>query len=375
MAWLRGLLLLLVMLVSALVGSVALLPPLLLLLPIPGARPLFHFLASTVAEQWFLLVSLMLETVGGLSCRVWLPEGCDIPADRAFIISNHRTRIDWMLAWPVLARLPGRHLHKLRIALRADMKHLPAFGWAMQYFRFLFIERSTPAQALSAMRASAGYFADHGETTSVFIFPEGTDLSASGVKRSHAFSEERGLPKLNHVLWPKPSGTRVLLERLAPSVDRIWDLTMGYKDYTPGERPSEKSLLRGRVPREIHVLIEPIRKDAVPMADEAAFKNWMNDRFTAKEKKLADFYGRQDDVGFAANGRVVPLPMPVISYLGAVAFWVLLGAPWMYYCATSWWVFLESVAVVVLYIVARTQGGLDRWLIGSTPPRPKTTRE
>lgn len=45
-----------------------------------------------------------------------------------------------------------------------------------------------------------------GCTPSIFLFPEGTDLSESNKIKSNTFARENNLPLLEYVLYPKPSG-------------------------------------------------------------------------------------------------------------------------------------------------------------------------
>jgi 1-acyl-sn-glycerol-3-phosphate acyltransferase len=57
--------------------------------------------------------------------------------ERGFWICNHRTRIDWMLLWNLAFRTAT--LHHLRIVLKAPLRQIPIFGWAMQHFTFIFL--------------------------------------------------------------------------------------------------------------------------------------------------------------------------------------------------------------------------------------------
>lgn len=59
--------------------------------------------------------------------------------ERALWIANHRTRIDWMLMWSVALRTGT--LASLRIILKAPLRKIPIFGWAMQHFIFVFLVR------------------------------------------------------------------------------------------------------------------------------------------------------------------------------------------------------------------------------------------
>jgi lysocardiolipin and lysophospholipid acyltransferase len=57
--------------------------------------------------------------------------------ERAIWICNHRTRIDWMLLWSLAFRT--RTLDQLHIVLKGPLRKAPIFGWAMQFFLFIFL--------------------------------------------------------------------------------------------------------------------------------------------------------------------------------------------------------------------------------------------
>jgi lysocardiolipin and lysophospholipid acyltransferase len=52
--------------------------------------------------------------------------------EKAIIIMNHRTRLDWMYYWSVIMR-QGK-LQKEKIILKNELKHIPGAGTA--YWRF-----------------------------------------------------------------------------------------------------------------------------------------------------------------------------------------------------------------------------------------------
>lgn len=57
--------------------------------------------------------------------------------ERAFWLSNHRTRIDWMLLWCLGTRTGS--LDRLKIVLKDQLRSIPIFGWAMQHMSFIFL--------------------------------------------------------------------------------------------------------------------------------------------------------------------------------------------------------------------------------------------
>ncbi|CAF0997868.1 unnamed protein product [Didymodactylos carnosus] len=59
--------------------------------------------------------------------------------ERTIVILNHRTRLDWMFIWVPYSRFES--LKKLKIVLKAELKHIPGPGWAMQHSGFIFLQR------------------------------------------------------------------------------------------------------------------------------------------------------------------------------------------------------------------------------------------
>ena len=80
------------------------------------------------------------------------------------------------------------------------------------------------------------------------------------------------------------------MQSLGSSIDAIYDLTLGYVDR--GERPSEMSILRGKLPQKIHCHAKLYEAAEVPTSEEGLSK-WLTDRFDEKEAALAQFYAQQ----------------------------------------------------------------------------------
>ena len=73
------------------------------------------------------------------------------PRERALLLANHRTRLDWMLLASWLAR--RSQLWQLKIALKSDLRWWPLHGPAMQLFGFIFMARSWTHDAAQLQRA------------------------------------------------------------------------------------------------------------------------------------------------------------------------------------------------------------------------------
>lgn len=225
------------------------------------------------------------------------------------IIVNHHSRVDWLFLMPFLAR--SSLLLRMRFVLKDILRKVPIIGWGMESMRYLFLSRSweTDEDYLEQMLR---YMMKSGESQTVLIFPEGTDLSASNRARSQAYAQRTGMPIFHHVLNPRTTGLVALIRMFgAGNVEEVIDLTLGYTYYAPGERPAEMCLVNGRCPRKVHLLIHLYRFGTVmdqaganslesvsvaPRAEEA-FATWVHERFMEKEQLLSRFY-RTSPVGF-----------------------------------------------------------------------------
>jgi hypothetical protein len=52
----------------------------------------------------------------------------------------------------------------------------------------------------------------------------------------------------------------------------IHDITIAYRDFQKGERPSELGLLLGRFPKEVHLFVRRYRLEEVPCSSEMELK-------------------------------------------------------------------------------------------------------
>eukprot|EP00638_Chattonella_subsalsa_P000833 CAMPEP_0117746638 /NCGR_PEP_ID=MMETSP0947-20121206/8058_1 /TAXON_ID=44440 /ORGANISM="Chattonella subsalsa, Strain CCMP2191" /LENGTH=308 /DNA_ID=CAMNT_0005563985 /DNA_START=522 /DNA_END=1445 /DNA_ORIENTATION=+ len=240
---------------------------------------------SLIAACWFSASCFSLEKWCGIKLKFC---GDNVPfAENCLIISNHRTRIDWMFLWCLCLRYG--HLSKLKIVLKDPLKSIPGFGWAMQMFLFVFLKRNDRQRDLRHIRQVLKYAVDHKEPPTLLLFPEGTNISPENLERSHAYAEKKGLTKYNYVLHPKVSGWVESINTLRPSLDAVYDITIAYVDYQPGERPSEKSMFKGRFPREVHIHIARHTIQSIPI-EKDQLEKWCKDSFDSKENQLEYFY-------------------------------------------------------------------------------------
>ena len=177
---LRGLALVGGMTLSAFVGSFFLiLPAIIVLLPISGARGVYRWWVGATAAAWLTLAAALLEYIGG--SRIVLTG--ELPTARtSLLIANHHCRLDWMFVWCVCVR--ARTCSTLRIVLKEQLKSAPFFGWAMQAFGFIFLKRNARATDVARIERTLRYVASQARcAATLLLFPEGTDLSDANLAR------------------------------------------------------------------------------------------------------------------------------------------------------------------------------------------------
>lgn len=137
----RGFLVLLGLIMSASCGIFGIVVPSLVFLLISPSIP--RSTASAASHVWHTFATFLLEYIGGVQVKFLCPisqqERLLQTKQSSIVISNHRTRIDWMFLWCLFLRMEV--LHQLRVILKDGLRKIPIFGWAMQFFRFIFLVR------------------------------------------------------------------------------------------------------------------------------------------------------------------------------------------------------------------------------------------
>ena len=374
-----GPLLLLLMVLTAVVG-VLLMWAVSVPLHILGAKAASRRWSYLVGGLWLGNAAGMLEALG-TKIVVTGGNALDAAEESAIIICNHHTRIDWMFLWCLARRLGC--LQTLKIVLKAPLKKAPFLGWAMQFMQYCFLERDWAVDAPYLTDQITHYSNNQSDTGRfhLLIFPEGTDLSTNNLRRSHDFSAKRGLATYEHVLHPRTKGFEHVIETAAGHVGSVWDCTMGYVYFAEGERPSEKSLFSGRLPREVHLRLRKYPLTAVTShssppgvgggrGDEGVggAAGWLRARFAEKEALLSQFAkaGRFDDgddvdVDDAEDNEDAEARRPSYALVFAFFFVMLVGLGLgLWY---TWEVRLYLLAVAVVSGIATGLGGIDRWMI------------
>nr|CCA27281.1 lysocardiolipin acyltransferase putative [Albugo laibachii Nc14] len=255
---------------------------------------LYRQASHTVQWMWMGLVVMLIKNLFQTQFLFFGDESTKenekkMKSERAFWLSNHRTRIDWMLLWSLAFEIGI--LGQLKIVLKDTLRKIPVFGWAMQHFLFIFLRRNwdEDKKQLSSLLPFLGSYESD---SSYLFFPEGSDLSERNVEKSNAFAKSRNLEPRKYTLHPRTNGFTFIFDKVHSKLDALYDITMLYIDHTNGERPSEVSLLSGRMPRAVYFYIERVPLDSLEseIGNNERMSTSIESKFQRKESILKTFY-------------------------------------------------------------------------------------
>ncbi|XP_075391448.1 lysocardiolipin acyltransferase 1 isoform X3 [Tenrec ecaudatus] len=271
---------------------------------------------------------------------------------------NHRTRMDWMFLWNCLMRYSYLRLEK--ICLKASLKSVPGFGWAMQAAAYIFIQRKWKDDK-SHFEDMIDYFCHIREPLQLLIFPEGTDLTENSKARSNDFAEQNGLQKYEYVLHPRTTGFTFVVDRLreGQNLDAVHDITVAYPHSIP---QTERHLLNGSFPQEIHFHVHRYPIDALPHSKEE-LQLWCHKRWEEKEERLRAFYQGDKNFNFTGQSAVPPCKSELrvlVTKLLSILYWTLFSPAMcllIYLYSPVRWYFILTIVIFVLQ--ERIFGGLE----------------
>ncbi|CAM9834467.1 unnamed protein product [Chrysoparadoxa australica] len=333
--------------------------PAALLLVLPHSwNGWLHRWNGFVAACWYLLASAYIELVAGTKIVL---SGDAVPSgERALLLCNHRSRVDWMFVWNLLSRT--QQLGQLKIILKQELGKVPFFGWAMQSCMFIFLCRDS-GKDIPHIKAMLDYFAQASWPTTLLIFPEGTDLSASNLAKAKQYAKEKKLTQYEQLLQPKLAGFKHCIQRLAPALDAVYDVSIAY-DRFEGERPSEVSLFKGRNPHSVHMHLQRTSIGAMPTGDEDLTK-WIRASWADKEERLTEFYTTVPRKLFRDGRPWAPKRWVYLRYLLATLFFLAVAALAVYGLRQCLWVRWYAAAAVVSWAWLSSVGGATKGILAS----------
>ncbi|KAH9280520.1 Lysocardiolipin acyltransferase 1 [Echinococcus granulosus] len=388
----------LVLILTGFFGVIFMMAP---LLPLAYLTPSFFLLLMDCGvRMWCMLSEVLLCGILRIQIRLFgddfvLPSSVITEAveststgTSSLLILNHRTRLDWIFAFSL-----GRYARHLKVVLKRELSNLPGVGWAMQMDGFIFLRRRI-AVDLARIQQAVEYLLRLQGSAHILLFPEGTDLSVYGLKKSDVFAAKAGLPRYRYTLHPHTTGFETFARALGSELAYVYDVTVAYP-YALTE--SELRMATGHCPQEVHFHVRRWPAHQLPRPTDAALvtnngstintsplARWVQERWAEKEQMLKDYYALPpDDRRF---------PGPEISREGAVisgsddqwspgacavlAYWLIFLAFSITVLWCHWVVQLYVVAMTIFFIYrGRESQGLAEWLaeLAGVPLTPDKT--
>lgn len=240
--------------------------------------------------------------------RIFLREKERIPGlSRDLIMSNHQIYSDWIYLWSLMDKID--RAGEVKIIMKRSLRQVPIFGWSMRFFDFVFLNRKWEQDQIHFTKKLRG-FLESESPFALLIFPEGTTLTHKMLSKSETFASKLGVKPTSRVLLPRVLGMWEAVKALDPSLDGIYDLTVGYSGLSESDEPENVYTLgqlfyAGIVPEQVHYHLAYIPIKEIPRESADEFGEWLRGRFYEKDRLLDEFY----QTGHFPNSRSVTKPL------------------------------------------------------------------
>ncbi|KAI9660325.1 MAG: hypothetical protein M1821_009675 [Bathelium mastoideum] len=212
--------------------------------------------------------------------------------NRLVLMANHQLYTDWLYLWWI-AYTNGMH-GRIFIILKESIKKIPIFGWAAQFYNFIFLSRNWETDRPQMERQLRGLNKPF-DPMWLVIFPEGTNLSKSTRESSKRWADKNGLEDMKHQLLPRSTGLQFCLQELRTTTSWLYDCTIGYEGIPKGEYGQDiytlrSSFFEGRPPKSVNMHWRRFYIPDIPIDDKKKFDVWLRNRWREKDYLLEHFY-------------------------------------------------------------------------------------
>jgi len=131
-----------VVFIAGAIPSLLLLFPTLFFLSIPSSRVIAfrrNFISS-ISGIYFSFVAAIVTYYCGIKIKIYSDSPEVFQDKNVLIISNHRTRVDWIFVGWCYCALLG-FISELKLILKDALRYVPIFGWCMQFMMYIFLTR------------------------------------------------------------------------------------------------------------------------------------------------------------------------------------------------------------------------------------------
>ncbi|KAI9155103.1 putative acyltransferase [Paramyrothecium foliicola] len=222
--------------------------------------------------------------------------------ERMVMIANHQIYTDWLYLWWIgYANQPGMHGH-IYIILKESLKWIPVIGWGMMFYSFIFMSRKMatdqPRLAYRLGKLKQKKIDPAGRTYHdpmwLLLFPEGTNLSGNGRRKSAAWAKKTGLKDPEHVMLPRSTGIYFCLKELRDTVAYVYDCTVAYEGIPRGKYGEDffslsSTYFQGRPPKSVNFYWRRFRIADLPLDDQTKFEAWLREEWYKKDQLMEQY--------------------------------------------------------------------------------------
>ncbi|KRX91187.1 Lysocardiolipin acyltransferase 1, partial [Trichinella pseudospiralis] len=329
----RNLLFSLILLLTAFFGSLLFLFPLLPCLFVNQKK--WRFLIDRIVALWLMFSVAMMVLL--VKLRVKITGDGIKSSDRAVILMNHRTRLDWMYFWLALYSIDPKLLIYGKIILKSELKSIPGAGWSMQCKNFIFLQRSWEIDRIT-FKENVDYWSSIDLPFQLLIFPEGTNFCIETKAKSDNFAISNGMQPLEHLLQPRTTGVVYLISELCErgALDSIYDVTVAYPDHLA---ESETDFVKGHSPEEVHYHIKryDVNEPCFPR-DQKSLAKWVYGLWEEKEQRLAEYFSPNRKTNLCCN-----------TFPGCILYNLTMDKCCLLYAVMVFWLCTLFLVVYFLY--------------------------
>ncbi|KYK57147.1 1-acylglycerol-3-phosphate acyltransferase [Drechmeria coniospora] len=222
--------------------------------------------------------------------------------ERMVLIANHQIYTDWLYLWWIgYVNRPGMDGH-LYIILKESLRFIPLIGMGMMFYGFIFMSRKMatdqPRLAHRIRKLSQKMTDPKGKPYMspmwLLLFPEGTNLSSNGRKKSAQWAEKNGIKDVEHVMLPRSTGIFFCLNELKGTVEYLYDCTVAYEGIPRGKYGEEifglaSTYFQGRPPKSVNFYWRRFRMADIPLDDQKKFDAWLREEWYKKDQLMEKY--------------------------------------------------------------------------------------
>ncbi|CAJ0589515.1 unnamed protein product [Cylicocyclus nassatus] len=347
-------------LISALLGSIYIITP---LLPLIFINPkMWRKCMDRLIGIWVVMPGSLMSYVFGAKIHV---RGDMIDHSKpAVMIMNHRSRLDWLYFWNALFKMDPWLCTSEKIVLKGILKYVPGAGWAMACNSYIYLDRSFDTDE-TRLNNILDYYARCGFNYQILFYPEGTDKCPLATERSRKYAEKNELVHYEYVLHPRTTGFVHMIQnmRRAGYIDSIYDVTIGYNDCIVQSEVHFAAY--GVCPKDVHYQVRKIKISDLP-EDDKGLSQWLINLWKEKEEKLRRFYlmdPKSREFDNTPNGKdYEPSTQTFIAQVIINVFWIATTIMWMYgFAKIPYMCSFAMFSSMIFFYIQRRWGGVE-WL-------------